>query len=54
MFLHLILVLIVLGVLLYLVQMIPMDAVILTLIRVVIIVGAVFYVIRALGLLNGF
>lgn len=44
-----ILVLVLAGAALYCLNLIPMDAAIMTLIRVVVIVAAVFYVVKALG-----
>jgi len=49
----LIVLLIVVGVALYLVQLIPMDPVIRTLIRVVVILFVVLYALKVLGLLDG-
>lgn len=48
--LSIILALILVGVLLYLVTLIPMDPAIVTIIRVVVILGAVLWIIRAMGL----
>ncbi len=48
-----ILALIVVGVLLYLLQLIPMDAAIRTVIRVVVVLCVVLWVFRALGLATG-
>ena len=50
---HILIALILLGVLLYLIQMIPMDATIMQLIRIVVIVGAILYVLSALGMWHG-
>ena len=50
---HVLVALILLGVLLYLIQLIPMDGAIMQLIRIVIIVAAVLYVLSALGLWHG-
>lgn len=48
----LLLVLVLIGVALYLLQQIPMDPVILTVIRVVVILAVVLYVISAFGLVD--
>ncbi len=48
--LSILLVLVFVGVLLYVLGLIPMDAAIMALIRVVVVVGAVLYVINAMGL----
>lgn len=45
--------LVIVGVLLYLLTLIPMDAAIAQIIRVVVIFGAVLYVIQELGLFHG-
>lgn len=45
--------LIIVGVLLYLIQVIPMDATIKTIIRVVVILAVVIYVLMGLGVLTG-
>ena len=50
---HILIALILLGVLLYLIQMIPMDATIMQLIRIVVIVGAVLYLLSAPGMWHG-
>lgn len=50
---NILLALIAVGVLLYCVNLIPMDGAILQIIRVVVILGAVLYVLRALGLWHG-
>ncbi len=50
---HLLIALIFVGVVLYLITLIPMDAAIMQLIRAVVILGAVFYVLRVLGIWNG-
>ena len=47
-----VLVLIVVGVLLWLVNMIPMDATIHTIIRVVVIIAVVIWLLRAFGLIG--
>ena len=47
-----VIVLIVVGVLLWLVGMIPMDALILKVIRVVVIIAVVLWLLRAFGLLS--
>lgn len=49
----LVLTLVIIGVILYLLQQIPMDATIATVIRVVIILAAVLYLLRLLGLYGG-
>ena len=48
--LSIILTLVVVGVLLYLLTLIPMDPAIVTIIRVVVILGAVLWIVKALGL----
>ena len=48
--LAIILTLVVVGVLLYLLTLIPMDPAIVTIIRVVVILGAVLWIVKALGL----
>ncbi len=50
---QLVVVLIVVGVALYLVQTIPMDATIKTIIRVVVILAVVLWLLQAFGLLSG-
>ena len=50
---HIIITLLIVGVLLYLITLIPMDAAIVTIIRVVVILCAVLYVLSALGLWHG-
>lgn len=45
-----ILTLVLVGVLLYLLTLIPMDPAIMTIIRVVVILGAVLWIVKALGL----
>ena len=45
--------LVVVGVVLYLLTLIPMDATIATIIRVLVILFAVIWLLRAVGLLNG-
>lgn len=49
----LLLVLVVIGVCLYLIQQIPMDPVILTIIRVVVLLIVVLWLIQAFGLMAG-
>lgn len=49
----LLLVLVVIGVCLYLIQQIPMDPVILTIIRVVVLLVVVLWLIQAFGLMAG-
>ena len=48
--LSIILTLVLVGVLLYLLTLIPMDPAIMTIIRVVVILGAVLWIVKALGL----
>lgn len=48
-----VMVLVVIGVCLYLLQQIPMDPVILTIIRVVVLLAVVVWIIQAFGLLAG-
>lgn len=50
---HILLTLIVVGVVLYLIQLIPMDATMAQVIRVVVILCAVLWVVQSLGLLRG-
>ena len=50
---NILLALIAVGVLLYFITLIPMDGAIVQIIRVVVILGAVLYVLRALGLWHG-
>ena len=51
--LHIILVLVIVGVCLYLLELIPMDATIKTVVRVLVILFAVLYALQSLGVLNG-
>ncbi len=53
MLIHVIVVLMVVGVLLWLVGMIPMDAVILKIIRVVTLIAVVLWLLKGFGLLSG-
>ena len=53
MLIHVVAVLIVVGVLLWLVGMIPMDAIILKIIRVVTIIAVVLWLLKVFGLLSG-
>ena len=48
-----VLTLVIVGVLLYLLTLIPMDATIATVIRVVVILFAIIWVVQSLGLLGG-
>jgi len=48
--LAIILTLVIVGVLLYLLTLIPMDPAIVVIIRVVVILGAVLWIVRAMGL----
>lgn len=50
---QILLALIFVGVMLYLITLIPMDGAIVQIIRVVVILGAVLYVLKALGLWHG-
>lgn len=52
-FIQLVVVLVVVGVALYLVQTIPMDQTIKTIIRVVVILAVILWLLEAFGLLSG-
>lgn len=53
MLIQLLVLLIIVGVALYLIQLVPMDAAIRTVIRVVVILIVVLYALKVLGLLDG-